>query len=225
MPPLTLSGTDGIDVGATNVIDENGNVFAVNVDASGELRINGTTVVDSSGNIDASGEIRVNGNVLSDGNSIKIPTGTTGERPASPATGELRFNTDLNLLEQYDGTEWGSVGGGDVDADSLSIGGTEVIDNSRKLSEFRVNTQTISSNTNASTGVFYVATADLTLTLPASPTVGDIIGFQNSSDTVTCVIARNGENILSLAEDLTVDSLNTSINLQYAGSTTGWVFA
>jgi len=66
------------------------------------LSINGTQVVDSSGNIDTA-SVSINGELLSDGNSIKIPTGTTGERPASPVTGELRFNTDLNLLEQYDG--------------------------------------------------------------------------------------------------------------------------
>ena len=38
-----------------------------------------------------------------------LPSGTTNERPASPATGALRHNTDTNELEVYNGSEWGLV--------------------------------------------------------------------------------------------------------------------
>ncbi|CAB4147824.1 hypothetical protein UFOVP507_50 [uncultured Caudovirales phage] len=37
---------------------------------------------------------------------VKVPTGTTAQRPSSPTTGSLRFNTDLGYLENYDGTTW-----------------------------------------------------------------------------------------------------------------------
>jgi len=107
---------------------------------------------------------------------------------------------------------------------AIKVQGTTVINDSRTLESFRFNTQEISTNKSAEAGGFYVATADLTLTLPSSPSVGDVVGFQNSSGVETCVIARNGENILSLAEDLTVDALNVSIRLQYSGSSAGWVF-
>ena len=40
---------------------------------------------------------------------IKMPEGTTAQRPASPRTGELRFNTTVNLAEYYTGTEWKSI--------------------------------------------------------------------------------------------------------------------
>lgn len=43
--------------------------------------------------------------------ALKTPTGTTAERP-TPATGYLRFNTTLSKPEVYNGTAWGSVGGG-----------------------------------------------------------------------------------------------------------------
>lgn len=33
--------------------------------------------------------------------AIEIPTGTTGQQPASPVVGQLRFNTQLNLFEGY----------------------------------------------------------------------------------------------------------------------------
>ena len=43
------------------------------------------------------------------GQSITIPAGTTAERPASPTTGMLRFNTTLGKLEQYDGFDWAII--------------------------------------------------------------------------------------------------------------------
>jgi len=83
----------------------------------------------------------------------------------------------------------------------------------------------ISTNTTAVAGTSYIATASLTLTLPLSPTAGDLVSFANQSGTMTCVIARNGSNILSLAEDLTIDKTGVSITLQYADATRGWIFA
>jgi hypothetical protein len=44
--------------------------------------------------------------------SAVLPVGTTAERDASPAAGYLRFNDDLDKPEVYNGTAWGSVGGG-----------------------------------------------------------------------------------------------------------------
>lgn len=43
--------------------------------------------------------------------SIKVPVGTTAERPSVPTTGFVRFNTDLNTFEGYNGSEWGGLGG------------------------------------------------------------------------------------------------------------------
>ena len=39
---------------------------------------------------------------------LKVPTGTTAQRPVSPALGYIRFNTSLNQLEFYNGTTWQS---------------------------------------------------------------------------------------------------------------------
>ena len=38
--------------------------------------------------------------------ALKLPSGTTAERPTSPSTGEWRYNTDNNLIEYYDGGSW-----------------------------------------------------------------------------------------------------------------------
>ena len=38
--------------------------------------------------------------------ALKLPSGTTAERPTSPNTGEWRYNTTTNLVEFWDGGEW-----------------------------------------------------------------------------------------------------------------------
>jgi hypothetical protein len=81
----------------------------------------------------------------------------------------------------------------------------------------------ISTNTNAAKDTLYVLTATLTLTLPASPTAGDTISVSNLSATTTAIIARNGNKIMNLAEDLTIDRLNAGIELTYTNVTYGWV--
>ena len=47
-----------------------------------------------------------------DTGSAAIPSGTEAERDGSPAAGYLRFNSDATSFEGYNGTDWGSIGGG-----------------------------------------------------------------------------------------------------------------
>lgn len=48
----------------------------------------------------------------SDTGSAAVPSGTTAERSASPQSGYFRFNETLGKFEGYNGSAWGSVGGG-----------------------------------------------------------------------------------------------------------------
>lgn len=43
---------------------------------------------------------------------IDIPSGTTAERPGSPTTGVMRFNTTTGSYEAWDGTQWVTFGAG-----------------------------------------------------------------------------------------------------------------
>jgi hypothetical protein len=38
--------------------------------------------------------------------SLRLPSGNTASRPASPSAGEWRYNTDDNKVEYYDGSNW-----------------------------------------------------------------------------------------------------------------------
>ena len=83
----------------------------------------------------------------------------------------------------------------------------------------------ISTNTTAVAYTTYVLISSLTLTLPVSPTSGNSVTIINRSGTETCVVGRNSQNIMGLAENLTIDSLNTPITLTFADSTRGWVLS
>ena len=81
----------------------------------------------------------------------------------------------------------------------------------------------ISGNTTAVAGGFYVLTASLTLTLPATPTAGDVVHVSNRSGVATCVIDRNGVNVMGLAENMTLDASDQPFSLAYADASRGWV--
>ena len=70
-------------------------------------------------------------------------------------------------------------------------------------------------------------TGAVTVTLPASPTVGDevhVIDVAANADTANITIARNGNRIASLTEDMTVATAGAAFKLIWSGSSTfGWV--
>lgn len=70
----------------------------------------------------------------------------------------------------------------------------------------------------------YVNAATQTITLPASPSLGQrvLVTIGNFTD---IVVARNGSNIMSLAEDLTMDTAYLSIQFIYTDSTRGWIIS
>jgi hypothetical protein len=81
----------------------------------------------------------------------------------------------------------------------------------------------VSGATTASKDNLYIFTASATLTLPASPSGGDSIKVSNLSGTTTCVLARNGSNIMADASDMTLDNQYASFELIYGDATRGWV--
>lgn len=82
------------------------------------------------GNLSVSGNAFVGGDFEVDGTpyfkantAIKIPVGTTAQRPSAPVSGQLRYNTTTGNTEIYTGTTWEEVGGGPFDA----TGGNTII--------------------------------------------------------------------------------------------------
>jgi hypothetical protein len=64
-----------------------------------------------------------------------------------------------------------------------------------------------------------------TITLPASPSVNDKVGIADLAGTFASYnlnVARNGQKIMGVTEDLALDVQNASVVLTYSGATYGW---
>lgn len=66
--------------------------------------------------------------------------------------------------------------------------------------------------------------ATVTVTLPATPTAGATVAVTPMNGLYSNVIARNGEKIMGLSEDLTLDAPNATFTLRYIDSANGWRF-
>ena len=90
--------------------------------------------------------------------AIKIPVGTTAERPGSPATGDMRFNSTLTSAEIYNGSAFVAVGGGATGGGSDQV----FVENGQTVTT----NYTITTNNNAlSTGPITV-NSGVTVTVP-----------------------------------------------------------
>jgi hypothetical protein len=68
--------------------------------------------------------------------------------------------------------------------------------------------------------------AAFTVTLPASPSAGDIVGikdYANTADTNNITIGRNGSNIQGDASDFVINTEGRSVLLVYVDATKGWL--
>ena len=91
--------------------------------------------------------------------SATIPSGTTGQRDASPSSGFFRFNSTVGKFEGYNGTAWGSVGGG-----ATGAGGDEVfVENGTTVTT----SYTLTTNKNAVSVGAITINSGATVTVPS----------------------------------------------------------
>lgn len=78
------------------------------------------------------GDLTVSGNVTTSGTGFtKVAVGTTAQRPTSNTTGYIRYNTTLEQLELWTGSEWTLV-----KSAFAATGGTETTDGGYKIHTF-----------------------------------------------------------------------------------------
>ena len=90
-----------------------------------------------------------------------------------------------------------------------------------KLSAYTITTTAV-SKTLVNRERCTVTAAGLTITLPASPTAGAEVAVTVVAAITNTIIARNGLNIMSLPEDLTIDRADVTVTLYYVDATRGW---
>lgn len=105
----------------------------------------------------------------------------------------------------------------------VSVGGTRVSEFTDVGLAQPASIELVSINTTAVAYKTYVLTNSVTLTLPNSPQIGDWVSIVNRSETTSCVIGRNGSNIMGLAENMTLDIPNARAKLTYVDVSQGWV--
>jgi hypothetical protein len=172
--------------------------------------------LDNDGNALLTGALYFN----SSSGSMRVWTGSAWATAYIPASGYLTTGDIGTTIQAYDAdlTAWA----GKTAPAGAAVGTTDAQTLTNKT--IRQMVSVISTNTTAAPSTRYVMTATLTLTLPASPVAGDWVAFSNRSATSTPVIARNGQNIMGLAEDMTLDNVNHFGVLVYADATRGWIF-
>jgi hypothetical protein len=109
---------------------------------------------------------------------------------------------------------------------AIKISGTTVINDDKELgsglnSIYDVVSTTATSKTLVNREHCTVTAAGQTITLPASPTAGNEVVISVGEFTNT-VIGRNSQNIMGLAEDMTIDARNSTLNLVFIDATRGW---
>lgn len=105
-----------------------------------------------------------------------------------------------------------------VNGASILGSGDAVITGAPAVSVVTGTTQTAAANTH------YVLTnvAATTVTLPSSPTTGDLVWVTVANGLATNIIARNGNEINGVAEDMTIDNAYITVQLRWVDSTRDW---
>lgn len=71
----------------------------------------------------------------------------------------------------------------------------------------------------------YFIQGAITVTLPSSPAINDVVEVLPIDGVAGAILGRNGNLIMGLAEDMTIGIANTPVKLRYSNSTYGWRIA
>ena len=120
--------------------------------------INGTTIGATTRADGKFTTLAANGDVsLTSTGFLLIPSGTTAQRPVSPAVGEIRYNTTLSQFEGYANSAWGSLGGG------ATGGGSDQI--------FNLNGQTVTADYSIPSGKNATSAGPITIDTGVTVTI------------------------------------------------------
>ncbi len=112
---ITGGSINGTTIGGTT--PSTGSFSQLDVD---NIRVDGDTISNTAAN--TSIVIMPNGTgvlSISSVTAVTLPVGTQAQRP-TPAAGMLRFNSDTDEFEGYNGTAWSSVGGSAISNDTAT---------------------------------------------------------------------------------------------------------
>lgn len=143
--------------------------------------------------------------------------------PSSPTLNQI-FSVGA-FSYQWDGVKWVSIGTPGATGPTGVTGATGPIGITGATGPQGAGgytTSTTAVDKTIAANEFCVVTASgRTITLPASPTAGTQLGIGVLNFTNT-VVARNGSNIMGLAQNMTLDIANSGYEFIYIDATRGW---
>jgi len=166
---LTFNGTT---LSIDNISAETGNSLTISADNNLNLSADN----DSSG----SGLVDITGT-----RGVKIPVGTTGQRPASAVTGTLRFNSFTNQTEIYNGSTWNEIGDNLVDLTSVVLNGDGTTTDFTLPETATDDSIIVSSNGVVQQPTTAYSVSGTTITFVEPPAIGDVIDVRFMSNITT----------------------------------------
>ena len=140
------------------------------------------------------------------GGSVTVPTATVGTSTTQAASTAFVVATSLvSTLPGQVGNAGKFISTDGTNAQWTAINPVTVVSGT---------TQTAVANNH------YILTnvAATTVTLPASPASGDTVWITVTNSLTTNVIARNGQTIMGVSEDMTIDNANATVELRFVNS-------
>jgi|TARA_R110001592_G_scaffold95678_1_gene275505 hypothetical protein len=135
---------------------------------------------------------------------ISSNSGTS--RPSSAVAGTIWYNTSSSIIYLYNGS---------TDVSLLPVALSWI---TKTGTYTAINGDRIFVDTSGGA---------VTITLPASPTVGDQVNFVDSRytfDTNALTVGRNSSKIANATADLVVNTEGAAFGLVYSGSNVGWTY-
>lgn len=159
-----------------------------------------------------------------------FPTWTTATRPASPSISQTGYNTTTNCLDVYNGSSWTSVSVPTSQGTSGQFLKSNGAGTAPSWAAAGVSWQAVKTGnfTAVSNEGYFVNTTSgaITVTLPASPAVGDTITFVDYAGTWATnnvTLSPNGRNIQGTTANAVLNTKRQAESLVYADATQGWV--
>lgn len=72
----------------------------------GNIRLQNTTITSLTGDLHLAGPAATSKIILDNTSSLKLPVGSSADRPAIPVAGDFRYNVDSSSIEYYTGSGW-----------------------------------------------------------------------------------------------------------------------
>lgn len=112
--PIVTNSVTGTAGSNLSIVSQTGR--SINITSGDSIAFNSVNPVTFNGNVSIAGKLTASGT-----GALKIPVGTTAQRPSTPVAGDIRYNSTNDQAEVYSGSEWKAVGGSPFDASGGTV--------------------------------------------------------------------------------------------------------